>query len=155
MHTKINIVKKLSGAYHNVWYEKSILQYWYSVCSSLEPELTQREYSHFFFTLDFTIAGHILSGGGCCFISSSALEEKRPEDEAWNCLRLIFHGFLIVSRCIGQQRGAERQKSTGKKGRKIWKKTLKVSNSFSRYRTYPKLHMMHICTMGYIRIIPD
>ena len=25
MHTKINIVKKLSGAYHKVWYEKSVL----------------------------------------------------------------------------------------------------------------------------------
>ena len=25
MHTKINIVKKLSGAHHNVWYEKSVL----------------------------------------------------------------------------------------------------------------------------------
>ena len=154
MHTKINIVKKLSGAYHNVWYEKSILQYWYSVCSSLEPELTQREYSHFFHTRLYHCRSHPLWWGlllHIFFRIGRETSRRRGVKLPSSYLSRIFDR-ITMHRTATRCRAAKVYREERKKN---MKKNLKVSNSFSRYRTYPKLHMMHICTMGYIRIIPD
>ena len=161
MHTKINIVKKLSGAYHKVWYEKSVLPGLnISVYNStgirfvLEHRTrTNTTWIFSFFshsTLPLPVTSSLVGAAASYLLPHWKRNVQKTRREIAFVLSFTdFWSYHDASDSNAVQSGKSLQ------GRKIWKKTLKVSNSFSRYRTYPKLHMMHICTMGYIRIIPD
>ena len=123
---------------------------------SLEPELTPREYSHFFHTRLYQhCRSHPLWRGlllHIFFRIGRETSRRRGVKLPSSYLSRIFDR-ITMHRTATRCRAAKVYREERKKNMK--KKPLKVSNSFSRYRTYPKLHMMHICTMGYIRIIPD
>ena len=119
-----------------------------------KTELTQREYSHFFHTRLYHCRSHPLWWGlllHIFFRIGRETSRRRGVKLPSSYLSRIFDR-ITMHRTATRCRAAKVYREERKKN---MKKTLKVSNSFSRYRTYPKLHMMHICTMGYIRIIPD
>ena len=160
MHTKINIVKKLSGAYHKVWYEKSVLPglnisvYNTGIRFVLEPRTrTNTTWIFSFFshsTLPLPVTSSLVGAAASYLLPHWKRNVQKTRREIAFVLSFTdFWSYHDASDSNAVQSGKREER------KKNMKKTLKVSNSFSRYRTYPKLHMMHICTMGYIRIIPD
>lgn len=163
MHTKINIVKKLSGAYHKVWYEKSVLPglnisvYNTGIRFVLEPRTrTNTTWIFSFFshsTLPLPVTSSLVGAAASYLLPHWKRNVQKTKREIAFVLSFTdFWSYHDASDSNAVQSGKSLQ---GRKEEKYEKNPLKVSNSFSRYRTYPKLHMMHICTMGYIRIIPD